>query len=239
MEVLNSFSNIIYNNEFIAIFIAMFSGFISSFSPCTLSTLPLIIGYISGLRDEKKDNGKSEEKYSKKIGTSILYGVFFCVGIIITFTIIGVISSLIGTQLKIFGSFWYMIISFILIIVSLQLFGVFRNVNTCKIPKFKKGFLGAFFLGILGGFFDSPCSTPVLLAILAFIAKSSNITFGIVLMICYSLGHCFVIMLAVTSLDTINRLAASNKYMKIGNTLKVLFGIITFVAAMYLLYIAI
>lgn len=44
---MNNFEMLIGQNGGIAIVVAILAGFVSSFSPCTLSTLPLIIGYIS------------------------------------------------------------------------------------------------------------------------------------------------------------------------------------------------
>lgn len=37
----------------------------------------------------------------------------------------------------------------------------------------RRGFFGAFLVGILGGIFSSPCSTPVLIALLAIVAGAS------------------------------------------------------------------
>lgn len=229
MDFIENLGVILSQNIYIGFIVALIAGFVSSFSPCTLSTLPLIIGYVS----------VNNEKDNKKKG--LIYSLFFCLGIIITFTILGIVSVVVGEKLRVFGSLWYIILAVILTLVSLQLFGVFKiknKENICKRPKLKRGILGAFFLGILGGIFDSPCSTPALLAILAFASSQGNIIIGALLMIVYSLGHCVIMIIAGTSVDMINKIAGSAKYKKIGNILKIVFGILILFLALYLFYIA-
>jgi cytochrome c biogenesis protein CcdA len=227
MDILNNFGDLLNQNIFLGIVIALIAGFVSSFSPCSLSTLPLIIGYV----------GTECEDCSSRKGW--LYSIFFSIGIVVTFTLLGVFSVIVGDKLKVFGSLWYYILAAILIFVTLQLFGVIKHKEDhCHAPKLKKGVLGAFFLGILGGIFDSPCSTPALAVILTYTSSQGNILMGALLMAVYSIGHCAIIMIAGTSLEAINKLSASSKYMKIGQILKIIFGIITLIMALYLLYIA-
>ncbi|MEG1008676.1 MAG: cytochrome c biogenesis protein CcdA [Clostridia bacterium] len=149
-------------------------------------------------------------------------------------------SVVVGEKLKVFGSFWYLILAVILLYVTLQLFGVIthkHNHDHCHKPVLKKGPLGAFFLGILGGIFDSPCSTPALAVIVTYISTQGNIWLGALLMLVYSIGHSVIIVIAGTSLELVNKLSESEKYLKIGKVLKVIFGIITLILALYLLYI--
>lgn len=228
MDILNNFAELLNQNIFFGIVIALIAGLVSSFSTCCLSTLPLIIGYVGS--EGKDDLGKK----------GLLYSIFFSIGIVVTFTLIGIFSVIAGEKFKVFGNFWYYILAAILIFVTLQLFGVikYKEKDYCKKPNLRKGMIGAFFLGILGGIFASPCSTPALLVIIAYISNQGNILIGALLMAIYSLGHCAIIILAGTSIDTINKLAASNKYMKVGQILKIVFGIITLIMALYLLYIA-
>lgn len=226
MEILNDFSNIINTNIIISVIISLIGGFVSSFSPCSLSTLPIIIGYTS-----RKDD--------TNIGKNYLYSIFFSIGLTFTFVIIGIITTLFNIKLKIFGSFWYLILAIILVLVTLNLLDVFKTYNnSCKRPRLKKSFFGAFILGILGGFFDSPCSTPILIVILTFISQSNNILYGIILMIAYSIGHSVVIILAGSSSDLIQKLSNSTKYLRLGKILRYIFAVLSFILSLYLFYLA-
>ena len=223
MEIawLNNLLTTNYLLSFVTIFIA---GIVSSFSPCTLSVLPLIIGYVSN-----KDN---------KNNSSLKYSIFFSLGIIITYTIIGVISVLVGNIFLKLGNVWYIILSIILIFTSLYFFGVIKpkNENACKIPKFKKNALMAFFIGILGGIFATPCSTPVLLFITTLISTTGNILYGSLLMFVYSLGLVVILIIAGTSVGVINSMVNSEKYKKIGNIFKIILGIVSLILALYMIY---
>lgn len=224
MDIFSNLGGLLNQNIFVAIIITLLGGIVASFSPCCLSTLPLIIGYVGN------DSSKKGLKYS----------IFFSLGIIVTFTLLGILTVKLGTSFRVLGSLWYYILAIILIYVTLQLFDVIKSKNKeyCPRPKLRRGVIGAFFLGILGGVFDSPCSTPILVVILTYISNQGNILLGALLMAVYSLGHCILIIIAGTSLDVVNKLSSNQKYMKIGQILKIIFGIITLLMALYLLYIA-
>lgn len=82
-DIITKAVNLMGNNIFLALLISFLGGIISSFSPCVLSSLPLIIGYVNKY-------GKNDKK------TAFKYSLFFSLGIIITFTFLGIISSLVG-----------------------------------------------------------------------------------------------------------------------------------------------
>ncbi|HID0814460.1 TPA: cytochrome c biogenesis CcdA family protein, partial [Clostridium botulinum] len=135
-EIITKAVSLMGNNVLLALLISFLGGIISSFSPCILSSLPLIIGYVNKYgRDDKK--------------TAFKYSLFFSLGIIITFTSLGIISSLVGKFFTSGGKLWYLLLGVAMIFVGLQLIGVIESKNkACKVPKKRKGLLGAFFLGI-------------------------------------------------------------------------------------------
>ncbi|WP_251859539.1 cytochrome c biogenesis CcdA family protein [Clostridium sp. Marseille-Q2269] len=215
------------DSVFLALLISFIGGIISSFSPCILSSLPLIIGYVNKY-------GKKDKK------TAFKYSLFFSLGIIITFTSLGIISSLVGRLFVSGSKLWYLLLGIVMLFVGLQLIGVIEyNNNSCKVPKKRKGLLGALFLGILGGILSSPCSTPILIAILAFVGTKGNILLGFFMLLLYSIGHCFVIILSGTSLGFVESINESSKVNKINKILKIFLGIIVLIIGLYLIYIGI
>ncbi len=224
-EILNNFSNLISNNVYIALVVSFLAGIVSSFTPCILSTLPLIIGYVgeSGARDKK---------------VAFKYSVFFSIGVVVTFTALGVTFSLIGKFMNITGKWWYLLLGVVMLLVGLQLLGVIGNHDkACKMPNRRKGFWGAFFLGILGGALSSPCSTPVLAAILAFVAQKGNVALGGLMLLLYSIGHLVLIIIAGTSVGLVQQLSMSNKTRAAGRILKIVLGILVIIMGLYLLYL--
>lgn len=212
------------SNLFIGILVSLLGGLLASFSPCSLSTIPLILGYVSQKKDSKNN---------------LKYSIFFSIGMIITFVILGIIFALIGKRIMIYGRWVNIILAIILIGVSLFLFdvkGKGDDTKSCKVPNVKKNVFGAFVSGILGGFITSPCTAPILIAILTFASVQGNLISGILYMLAYAIGSSVIIILAGTSLGFVEKLSTSEKYSKAGKIFKTIFGILTLLLALYLLY---
>lgn len=226
-NILLNFGEILSQNIWLAFIMALVAGLVSSFSPCILSTVPLIIGYVGGYAGD--DHTKA-----------LKYSLFFCLGLILTFTALGAASALLGSMMTMAGKWWYLLLALIMAAAGLQLLGFFQfTPQTCHMPARREGLIGAFLLGILGGILASPCSTPVLVAILAFVAGEGNIYLGIGLLAVYSIGHCALLLIAGTSVGFVNRLAASSRTEKWGKVLKGLLGLVMLIFAFYLFYLGI
>ena len=223
---MNNLTSLISGNVFVALIVSFIAGLISSFSPCLLSTVPLVIGYVG-------TNAKKDKNLAFK------YSLVFALGLIFTFVSLGIVSAVLGQFFSGAGKWWYIILGIIMIFVGLQAVGVIKGKqsNACKVPKKSKGIIGAFFLGILGGALSSPCATPMLAAILAFVAGNGNVVLGILMLLFYSIGHCILIVAAGTSVGVIDALQSSPKYFKIGNIAKVVFGTLVIFIGLYLLYL--
>lgn len=227
MEFLAYFNSVISNNIFLAIILSFFAGVVASFSPCTLSSIPLLIGYVQG-----SDNKKAFK-----------YSLIFSIGLGITFTVIGLLTALIGKAFLGAGKFWYIILAFIMIGSGLQVLDVINlfgdKKDACKITKRREGILDAFFLGILSGILASPCATPIMAAIIAFIAASGNLVIGMIMLLMYSLGHSVLIILAGTSFGLVEKIAYSENGKKIGRVLKNILGTIIILVGLYLFYLGV
>ncbi len=204
---------------------ALIAGIISSFSPCVLSAVPLVIGYVGGYAGNDRKR-------------AFTYSVTFCIGLALTFTALGAASAVLGRLVTGTGGWWYIILGIIMLAVGLQLLGVINLMpESCKMPSKRKGLIGAFILGIVGGALSSPCATPVLIEILAFVAGQGNIVLGVALLAVYSIGHCALLLIAGMSVGAVQKLASSPKTEKWGKKLKILFGIIVILVGLYLFYI--
>jgi len=220
-----NFGGLMSQNIVLAIIIALTAGVVASFGPCSIATIPLIIGYVS------KEEGKNKR-------SPLIYSLVFSIGVAITFTILGILSSTIGRIFIGIGNYLYIILGIIMLIVGLQMIDIinFRS-KSCKVSKKGKGIFGVFLLGILGGVISSPCATPVLIAILAFVAQKGNILLGGLLLFVYSIGHCVIILIAGTSTGLAQKLISSSKNNKTTKILKYLFAIIIMLFGFYLLYL--
>lgn len=213
-------------NGWLAPLLALLAGVLTSFTPCSLSSIPLVIGYVGGTgqRDTKR---------------AFWLSVTFTAGAAVTFTTLGVIASIAGRLMGTSASWWYIILGVLMILMALQTWGIFEIIPSSYLisKNTRKGFVGAFVAGILGGIFSSPCSTPVLIALLAIVAGKGSILWGILLLLLYSIGHGILAIVAGTSIGFVQKLSSSEKYGKASTVLKIVMGALILVIGFYMFYL--
>lgn len=189
---------IIQNQQGLA-FIAVFvGGLVSAFSPCVLAAIPLIIGYVGGYSEGNK----------KK---AALFSLVFVFGLSITFTLLGAAASVMGQLLGFMGRWLYLGFAAIAVLMGLQLMGIismplpFQKTRSVK----TKGLIGAFLLGMLTGTISSPCATPVLAVILAYVSTQGDMAYGGSLLFVYAIGHCALIFVAGLSIGLTESIVGS------------------------------
>ncbi len=224
--ILERLSEMITASGWLAPLLALVAGILTSFTPCSLSSIPLVIGYVGGTgqRDTKK---------------AFRLSVTFAAGAAVTFTVLGVIASLAGRLVGTTASWWYIILGILMVLMALQTWGIFEIIPSSYLisKNTKKGFIGAFIAGILGGIFSSPCSTPVLIALLAIVAGYGSILWGILLLLLYSIGHGILAVIAGTSIGFVQRLSASEKYGRASTILKIVLGTLILIIGFYMFYL--
>jgi cytochrome c-type biogenesis protein len=225
-ELLDQLSTLIKESLWLAPILAFVAGILTSFTPCSLSSIPLIIGYVGG-------TGQKDTKKAFRLSLT------FAIGSAVTFTALGVIASLAGKLIGTSASWWYIVLGILMVVMALQTWGIFEIIPSSYLvsKNTRKGYIGALIAGILGGVFASPCSTPVLIALLAIVAGKGNIIWGILLLLIYSIGHGILAVVAGTSVGLIQKLTKSEKYGKLSTALKVVMGLIILTIGFYMFYL--
>lgn len=225
-EILESLSKLITENVWLAPLLALLAGILTSFTPCSLSSIPLVVGYVGGTgqRDTKR---------------ALWLSVVFATGAAVTFTVLGVVASLAGRLMGTSASWWYIILGILMVLMALQTWGIYEIIPSSYLltKNTKRGFAGAFIAGILGGVFSSPCSTPVLIALLAIVAGKGSILWGILLLMLYSIGHGILAVIAGTSMGFVYKLSSSKKYGKASTILKNTMGLLILIIGFYMFYL--
>lgn len=175
-------------NIFFAVFAAFAWGVLSVLlSPCHLSSIPLIIGYVS-------KQGKLQAKQS------ILLSTTFAVGILFSIALIGIITALMGRLIGDIGSWANWLVGLVFIIFGLFLMDIIPlNWNLVNPTTNKRsGFWGALILGLIFGIGLGPCTFAFLAPVLGvvFQTASQNWTLGILLISAFAIGHCSIIIFA-------------------------------------------
>lgn len=199
MELLfGSMEQVVRDQQGAAYLAALVAGLLSAASPCVLAAIPLIIGYVGGYSDGSR----------KK---AAIYSLVFILGLSITFTVLGVAASAMGRFLGFAGRWPYVGLALVAIVMGLQLMGLIN----VPLPFSKsrqvrsRGLWGAFLLGVLTGTVSSPCATPVLAVILAYVSTRGDILYGGSLLFTYAVGHCGLIFAAGLSVGLAESIVSS------------------------------
>lgn len=222
-SLLENISVIVRDQHGLAFLAVFIGGLVSAASPCVLAAIPLIIGYVGGYSEGNK----------KK---AALYSLVFVIGLALAFTIMGAAAAAVGRFLGFMGKWLYIGLAVIAVLMGLQLLGVVslalpfqksREVRT-------KGLLGAFCLGLLTGAASSPCATPVLVVILAYVSTQGDLFYGSSLLFVYALGHCALIFIAGTSVGLTESFLASRGANSFSLYSRVVSGVILMVVGIYM-----
>lgn len=229
-ELLNTLAEGIQKTMWLAPLLALVAGIITSFTPCSLSSVPMVIAYIGGSADND----------SKK---AFRLSMVMASGLAITFLVFGSLASVIGHFMHHLGFVWYALLGIVMMIMALQIWGVIHLIpehhDHCDTPKMqRKGYLGAFLAGMVSGAMASHCSTPVMIALLAMAAHSEHTLWGIFLLAAFALGHSILLVIAGTSYGIVEKWIYNNKYKRISKILRILMGVVILLMGASMLYLA-
>jgi len=156
-------------------------------SPCHLSSIPLVIGYISS-------------QGQIKVRRSFHLALVFAVGILITIALIGLITASMGRLMGDIGQWGNYLVATIFILIGLYLMDIIRwDWNGLHIGKNTRGGMwSAFVLGLIFGIGLGPCTFAFLAPVLGvvFQTSSDNWLKSILLISAFGIGHCAVIVAA-------------------------------------------
>jgi cytochrome c biogenesis protein CcdA len=222
-SLFNNIRHIIQNQQGMAFLTVFVAGLISAASPCVLAAIPLVIGYVGGY------SGGDKKK-------AAIYSLVFILGLSITFTVLGAAASAMGQFLSFTGQCLYIGLAVIAVAMGLQLMGLvsiplpFQKTRQVK----SRGLWGAFLLGLLTGTVSSPCATPVLAVILAYVSTQGDLLYGGSLLFVYAVGHCALIFLAGLSIGFTESIVQSRSMQSFSRYSRKTSGIVLVAAGIYL-----
>src|SRR3990170_7613738 len=166
---------------FLSLIFIFLAGLALNLTPCVYPLIPITIGYFGG---------QAEGKTSRLF----LLGVLYVLGMAITYSVIGVVTSLSGA---VFGTLLQnpiVIIGIVLLFVALALsqFGVYEfklpDALVAKAGGAKGGAFGAFFMGLTMGIVAAPCIGPFVLGLVTYVAAKGDPYYGFLMFFVLALG---------------------------------------------------
>ncbi|KAF0153252.1 MAG: thioredoxin [Ignavibacteria bacterium] len=166
---------------FLSLLIVFLGGLALNLTPCVYPLIPITIGYFGG---------QTEGRTSKLF----MLGLFYVLGLAITYSIVGVITALSGAM---FGALLQqpvviLFISLIFVALALSMFGVYEfklpDSWAAKVGGAKSGITGAFFMGLTMGIVAAPCIGPFVLSLVTVVAAKGDAVYGFVMFFTLALG---------------------------------------------------
>lgn len=182
----------------ISIGVIFLAGLLTSLTPCMLSMLPITIGYIGGYETKTRLQAFSQSTW-------------FSLGLATTLAGLGIFAAGFGKVYGQIGIGLPIVVSIIAILMGLNLL----EALPLQLPSFggtdwisqdlPQG-LRAYCIGLSFGLVASPCSTPVLVSLLGWVAKQQDLFMGGVLLLSYTLGYVAPLILAGTFTASIKKI---------------------------------
>jgi cytochrome c-type biogenesis protein len=229
-ELVTTLTHAVEGTPLIALSAAFAWGVLSVLlSPCHLSSIPLIIGFIG-------QQGKMSPR------RAFIISALFAVGILITIGLIGAITAALGRMMGSVGRYGNYFVAAVFFIVGLILLDVIPMPfsGPGNIDMKRKGPLAAFILGLVFGIALGPCTFAFMAPMLGVTFKfaSTKLIYSIALLVVYGVGHCSVIVFAGTCTELVQRYMNWNEKSKGTVILKKICGILILLGGVYLVYTA-
>jgi cytochrome c-type biogenesis protein len=226
-NIFNVLTDLLYENSLFALSSSFLWGILSIIlSPCHLTTIPLIIAYIS-----KKSN--------LSVSKSMLISTIFAIGILASIAVIGGITLLLGRIMGDISEYGNYIIALVFFFFGLYLLDVFRIPWSGLKPKENsyQGWFSSFLMGFIFGIGLGPCTfgfmAPVLGVVFEVSASDPALAGGLIT--AFAIGHCFVIALAGSFIKVVQKYLHWTESSKATTIIRRICGALVILGGLYLL----
>lgn len=198
-------------------------------SPCHLSSIPLIVGFIGEQGDLTRRR-------------AFAISALFAIGILVTIAAIGGITAGLGRMMGDVGGYGNYLVAAIFFLVGLHLVGVIPLPwsGPGQVGMKRRGLLAGFLLGLIFGIALGPCTFAYMAPMLGVTlhVAATNPLYAVALLLAFGVGHCSVIVAAGTSTQAVQRYLQWSDKSHALDTLKKVCGALVVLGGLYLIYTA-
>ncbi|MCY7362200.1 MAG: thioredoxin family protein, partial [Ignavibacteria bacterium] len=210
---------------FVTLLLIFLGGLALNLTPCVYPLIPITVSFFGAQGMASKSQ-------------SILMGVFYALGMSVTYSALGVFAALTGSLLgnALQNPIVIIFIASILLALGLSMFGLFE----IRVPqslatmgnKNRSGYFGSLLMGLTVGFIAAPCIGPFVLSLLVYVGKLGNPLTGFIFFFVLSMGLGLPYIFLAASSSSISKLPRSGEWME---GVKIIFGLILFGMTLYTL----
>lgn len=198
------------SNSLLAFVGAFGAGSITAIAPCSLVSVPLLVG--SSVALNKDLEGK------KRVFYTYAFASLFALGVMISFSILSFIVAKFGGFFSIAPTWAYLLASLFSILIGLYAWGILGEVNKSSIMLhlIKYRLFGGFLIGIVFGLVSTPCASAPLVAIIT-VAANSGYVYAYGLILTFALGHSLLLLIAGVSVGFTQSITSNKVLAKVSN----------------------
>ncbi len=223
------FTQLLESNSFLVFLGAFFSGSITAAAPCSLVTVPLLVGSAVALNKDLEGR--------KKVLYTYAFTALFAFGIAVSFSILGFIVAKFGGFFSVAPLWAYLVAGSASIVIALYAFGRFGEIDKSiiihKLIPYR--LLGGFLIGLIFGLVSTPCASAPLFAIIS-LAGESDYVYAYSLIFVFALGHSLLLLFAGISVGFAQSVVSSKLMSRISDYLNKGFAILLLGFGIYFFY---
>jgi cytochrome c-type biogenesis protein len=180
------------------------AGLLTSLGPCSLSLLPVSLAYLAGFGTEDSE-AAPRSPWQRSFG--------FCFGVVAALVLLGTASALLGSLYGQTPEGISVLVALLAVLMGLNLLGIVplrlpAGPDPERWRKRVPPLIAPVAAGLAFGLAASPCTTPVLAVLLAWIAETGRPLLGMALLACFGSGQVLPLLLAGTLAASLPKLLA-------------------------------
>lgn len=213
--------------------LAFLAGLASFLSPCVFSLVPAYIGYLSG-RSLARSGGVADINRWE----TFAHGLAFVFGFSLIFVLLGLMASGIGRLLFDLRPILSKVGGVVVILFGLHMIGILRipfldyDLRPQTNLDQKRGFVSSAMMGIFFSFGWSPCTGPILGAILTMVMNGGSLSQGAQLLSAYSAGLAIPFLIAAVAIGWMS--GVIKRYRKIMHYTEIFMGVVLVIVGVML-----